>query len=253
VIAEIGTAFSETGIAKERPKAVVLLSGGIDSAVTLAVAQSRGFDCTCLSVKYGQAQVVEVAKATELAADGGVRKARLAGQGVEPSGFVVPLPHVVIEVDGRTFGLELPPVYNPMGIGKSVFLSFATEFAEVAGADRVFVGGNIGPCPRCVENVDAPLVGKSKAEIIHLGLDLGVDMAATHSCTSPRTDADLGQPVACGRCDACIRRAAGFAAVGLGDPALHDGREIVVGVLGPDARLDDDGALTYDRRPDRGL
>jgi 7-cyano-7-deazaguanine synthase len=222
--------------------AVVLVSGGLDSATALAVAHRDGFDCHALSFDYGQRHGHELDAARRVAAAAGVRQ------------------HVVLPLDLRTFGgsaltgdIEVPkdrteaamtsgiPVtYVPAR--NTVFLSLALGWAEVLGAFDIFIGVNAvdySGYPDCrpefieqferlanvatqagVEgrgrfHIHAPLIALTKSEIIRLGTSLGVDYSLTHSCYDP--DAG-GRP--CGRCDSCIIRRDGFAAAGLRDPLI---------------------------------
>jgi len=223
--------------------AVVLLSGGLDSATALAVAKRDGFDCYALSFDYGQRHRHELEAAQRVAQAAGVRG------------------HVVLPIDLRAFGgsaltadIEVPkdrteaamtagiPItYVPAR--NTIFLAIALGWAEVLGAFDLFVGVNAvdySGYPDCrpefieqfeqlanvatqagVEGrgrfrVHAPLIRLSKAEIIRLGSSLGVDYSLTHSCYDP---AAAGHP--CGRCDSCVIRRDGFAAAGLPDPLLN--------------------------------
>jgi 7-cyano-7-deazaguanine synthase len=226
----------------ERPPAVVLLSGGLDSATTLAVAIRDGFDAYALSFRYGQRHTVELAAAERVAAVlGAVR-------------------HVVVDIDLRVFGHSaltddaipvahhgsaddlddaIPATYVPAR--NTIFLSFALAWAETLGAGDIYIGisaVDYSGYPDCrpeyaeayermanlatkaaVEGrqrvrIHTPLVTLSKAQTIRLGLDLGVDYALTHSCYDPVD----GRP--CGSCDSCLLRQRGFAEVGLVDPVL---------------------------------
>jgi 7-cyano-7-deazaguanine synthase len=224
------------------PRAVVLLSGGLDSATALAIAQREGFDCYALSIDYGQRHRDELEAARRVASAAGVAR------------------HVVVPLDLRAIGgsaltdaLEVPKDRNEGDIAagipityvparNTVFLAVALGWAEVLGAADLFVGVNAvdySGYPDCrpefieaferlanvatkagVEGrrftVHAPLIQMSKAEIIRTGLALGVDYRLTHSCYDPRPD---GRP--CGRCDSCRLREKGFAEAGIPDP-LND-------------------------------
>lgn len=228
----------------QKPKAVVLLSGGLDSATTLAIAIAQGFAPHALTFRYGQRHAVEidaahrVAKAFSLAA------------------------HVVVDFDLRTFGgsaltgsidvpkgrsdeqmaAGIPVTYVPAR--NTIFLSFALAWAEVLGANDIFAGMNAidySGYPDCrpeyieafermanlatkaaVEgrqhiHVHTPLIQMSKADIIRRGLELGVDYSLTNSCYDP--DGKTG--TACGECDACQLRLRGFAANGVADPIAY--------------------------------
>lgn len=223
-------------------KAVCLLSGGVDSATALAVARSEGFEAYALSFDYRQRHHVELEAATRLAAQLGA------------------VEHKTLKIDLRAFGgsaltddLEVPksrrreemdegiPVtYVPAR--NTVFLSLALAWAEVLGANDIFIGVNAvdySGYPDCrpefirafenlanlatrvgvertgVFRVHTPLIQLSKAEIIRLGSDLGVDFSLSHSCYDP-----IGT-MACGRCDSCLLRLAGFSEAGLKDPVRY--------------------------------
>jgi 7-cyano-7-deazaguanine synthase len=219
--------------------AVVLLSGGLDSATVLAVARSEGYVPYALSFRYGQRHSVELEAARRVAEVQGVAQ------------------HVVADIDLRVFGgsaltdninvphhdsaddlgEEIPVTYVPAR--NTVFLSFALAWAETLGASAIFIGVNAldySGYPDCrpeylrafeqmanlatkaaVEGapvrIRAPLISMTKAQIIQRGLELGVDYSLTHSCYDPDQD---GSP--CGACDSCLLRARGFAELGLGDP-----------------------------------
>lgn len=224
------------------PRAVVLLSGGLDSATVLAIARARGFEAYALSFRYGQRHAIELERAREVAQRLGAAK------------------HVVVEFDLRTFGGSaltadidvpkdrpaaaaadgIPVTYVPAR--NTIFLSFALAWAETLGSSDVFVGVNAldySGYPDCrpeyiaaferlahlatragVEGeqslkIHAPLIEWSKARIIEEGLALGVDYAITSSCYDP---GPRGEP--CGRCDSCVLRAKGFAEAGVADPLL---------------------------------
>ena len=218
--------------------AIVLLSGGLDSATTLAVARSRGFRCHALSVDYGQRHGAELEAAARVAKLLGACEHRtmrvdLAGIG----GSALTDPRLAVP-EAPTQGI--PITYVPAR--NTLLLALALGWAEVAGAADIFVGVNAvdySGYPDCrpafisafealarvatkagVEardfKVQAPLIELSKAQIIRLGADLGVDFAATVSCYQADS-----QGRACGRCDACRLRAAGFAAAGLADPTRY--------------------------------
>jgi 7-cyano-7-deazaguanine synthase len=221
-------------------KAVILLSGGLDSTTTLAIAKHEGFDAYALSFSYGQRHVVEIEAARAVAARMGV------------------VQHVILPIDLRQFGgsaltadipvpkdraLEemdcgVPITYVPAR--NTIFLSFALAWAEVLGASDVFLGVNAldySGYPDCrpeyfqafedmanlatkaaVEgrqrlHIHTPLIHMTKAQIIRRGLELGVDYGLTTSCYDPAPGG-----AACGRCDACLLRAKGFAEAGTEDP-----------------------------------
>ena len=223
-----------------KPRAVVLLSGGLDSTTVLAIALSRGFETYAMSFRYGQRHVVELEKAAEVARRLGAAR------------------HTVVDVDLRAFGGSaltsdvavpkgrsaadmshgIPITYVPAR--NTIFLSFALAWAEVLGSSDIFVGVNAidySGYPDCrpeyiaayermanlatkagVEGkqkltIHAPLVTMSKSDIIKAGMALGVDFSMTCSCYDPGPN---GEP--CGGCDACVLRAQGFAAAGIPDP-----------------------------------
>lgn len=221
-------------------KAVVLLSGGLDSSTTLAIARDEGYETYALTFRYGQRHEVEIEKARVIAKHFQVAR------------------HIVAEIDLRAFGgsaltddidvpkerdLEheggIPVTYVPAR--NTVFLSFALAWAEVLGAEDIFIGVNAidySGYPDCrpefirafeqladlatkagVEGklhlkIHAPLMEMSKSQIIKRGLELGVDYGLTLSCYDPTPE---GRP--CGFCDACQLREKGFAELGLKDPS----------------------------------
>ena len=222
------------------PSAVVLLSGGLDSATAAAWATSKGYRLSALSIDYGQRHRCELDAAKNVAASLGISDhvvlpidlAAFGGSAlVDPS---MPVPKNRSDAD---IGLGIPVTYVPAR--NTVFLSLALAMAETRGAGAILLGVNAidysgypdcrpeflaafgevarlgtkaGVEGRPIELV-APLVTLSKAEIIRLGLSLGLDYGLTTSCYDPDID---GRP--CGRCDSCLLRAAGFAAVGATDP-----------------------------------
>jgi 7-cyano-7-deazaguanine synthase len=226
-----------------KPVAVVLLSGGLDSATVAALAKSRGFDLAALSFRYGQRHQVELEAARKVAVAAGAIR------------------HQVMDIDLRAFGgsaltadIEVPKDRDESQMAASgipityvparntIMLSFALGLAEVMGSRDIFVGVNAvdysgyPDCrPEYVEafqrmanlatkagveghtlSIHAPLIHMTKAEIIRTGLGLGVDYSITSSCYDP--DA---QGRACGRCDACRLRLKGFAEAGTADPAPY--------------------------------
>ena len=226
----------------ELPRAVVLLSGGLDSTTALAVAKAEGFTPYAMSFRYGQRHAVEIESARRVARALAVAE------------------HVVVDVDLRAFGgsaltadLAVPKGRSTAEIGEgipvtyvparnTIFLSFALAWAEVLGSQDVYIGVNAldySGYPDCrpeyiaayeamanlatkagVEGrqrltLHTPLIALSKAGIIRKGLALGVDYGLTSSCYDPGAD---GRP--CGACDSCQLRAKGFAEAGLPDPLL---------------------------------
>ena len=220
------------------PAAVVLLSGGLDSATTLAIARSQGFKCYALSVHYGQRHAAELDAARRVAAALGARDHRvmnvdLAGIG----GSALTDSSIAVPEHGTT---GIPITYVPAR--NTIMLSLALAWAEVLEARDIFMGVNAvdySGYPDCrpefiaafqelatratkagVEGasfrIHAPLIRLSKADIVREGTRLGVDFAATVSCY--QADAE---GCACGRCDSCRIRRDGFAAAGLPDPTRY--------------------------------
>jgi len=220
--------------------AVVLLSGGLDSATALALAREAGFTCYALSVEYGQRHVAELEAAQRVAAAGGAHEHRimhvdLAGIG----GSALTDPAIAVP---ETPSAGIPVTYVPAR--NTIMLSLALAWAEVLGAEDIFIGVNVldsSGYPDCRPEfiacfarlaalatragvqgrpmrLHAPLIEMTKAEIIRAGTRLGVDYAQTVSCY--QADA-LGR--ACARCDACRLRRAGFEAAGIPDPTRYQG------------------------------
>lgn len=221
-------------------KAVCLLSGGLDSSTCLAIARRRGYACYALSFDYGQRHHVELEAARRVAESLGVEDHVIAqidlrafGGSALTADFDVPKGR---DIDEMEHGI--PITYVPAR--NTVFLSFALAWAEVLEAADIFIGVNAidySGYPDCrpefitafenmanlatragVEgrtklNIHAPLLQLSKADIIRLGRDLGVDYGLTHSCYDPD---EIGRP--CGECDSCTLRRRGFAEAGLIDP-----------------------------------
>lgn len=219
-------------------KAVVLLSGGLDSATTLAIARSQGFECYSLSVDYGQRHSVEIDAARTIARQLGAAEHRimrvdLAGIG----GSALTDPSIAIPLSPTS---GIPPTYVPAR--NTMMLALALGWAEVIGASEIFIGVNavdysgypdcrpqfiaaFGELAACATKagvegqaclIRAPLIALTKAQIIETGTRLGVDFAATVSCYQ----ADDGGR-ACGRCDSCRIRKEGFAASGTADPTRY--------------------------------
>lgn len=231
---------------RSAPRAVVLLSGGVDSTTCLAIAKAEGFAPYALSFRYGQRHLLELEAARRVVRSIGASE------------------HVVVEIDLRVFGgsaltaeidvpkdrplddmrHDVPITYVPAR--NTIFLSFALAWAEVLGAQDIYIGVNAidySGYPDCrpeyirayetmanlatvagVEGrqrltIRTPLIELSKAGIIQRGLELGVDYGLTLSCYDPAPD---GGP--CGRCDSCLLRAKGFAEAGVADPALRAAR-----------------------------
>lgn len=224
-----------------RPAAVVLLSGGLDSATTLAIAQASGFACHCLTVDYGQRHRAEIGAAANLVRTLGadehrVMQVRLGGF----AGSALTDARIAVPTDGVKGGI--PVTYVPAR--NTIMLALALAWAEVLQSGDIFVGVNAvdySGYPDCrpefieafeamanlatkvaVEGtrlrVRAPLIGMTKAEIIRRGSELGLDFSLTVSCYQAN---DAGQ--ACGVCDSCRLRRAGFAAAGIPDPTRYIG------------------------------
>ena len=230
-----------------KPRAVVLLSGGLDSATTLAIAIDQGFEPCALTFRYGQRHHAEIDAAAQIA-----REFRVAR-------------HVIVDFDLGKFGGSALTADLPVPKGRSdrdmavgipvtyvparntIFLSFALAWAEVLESENIFAGMNAvdySGYPDCrpeyieafqrmanlatkagVEGrlrltIHTPLIRMSKAEIIARGLALGVDYGLTRSCYDP----DPATGAACGQCDACLLRLKGFAANGSRDPILYASR-----------------------------
>jgi 7-cyano-7-deazaguanine synthase len=220
---------------------VVLLSGGLDSATALAMAQSLGFECAALTVLYGQRHIAEVEAARRVARSRGVKDHRFVRVELDALGGSALTDDIEVPKDRTDHDMSsgIPVTYVPAR--NTVMLSIALGMAEVVGAQDIFVGMNAvdySGYPDCrpeyiaafeqmgglatkagVEGnkvrIHAPLVALTKVQIIEEGLKLGVDYALTHSCYDPDT-----QGRACGRCDACLIRKSAFARLGLADPAL---------------------------------
>ena len=222
--------------------AVILLSGGLDSATVLAVARSQGFACHALTIAYGQRHAVELDAALRVAAQLGVASHRTLHLDLRAFGGSALTADLAVPKDRDEASMTsgIPVTYVPAR--NTVFLSLALALAETLGAFDLFVGVNAvdySGYPDCrpeylrafealanlatkagVEGgrytIHAPLVHLPKAEIIRLGVSLGVDYRLTHSCYDPTPDG-----LACGRCDACLIRKAGFAAAGVPDPTRY--------------------------------
>lgn len=220
-------------------KAVVLLSGGLDSATVMAIAASEGYDLHALTFDYGQKNVVEVESARRVATAFGVEDHRIASIDLGLFGGSALTDDIEVPKSGP--GAGIPVTYVPAR--NTIFLSFALAFAEVIGCCDIFVGVNAvdySGYPDCrPEYVQAyqtmanlatkmtsegdrrvrirtPLMELSKAGIIRLGTSLGLDYSITHSCYSP---SDAGE--SCGQCDTCILRKKGFEAAGIQDPTIY--------------------------------
>ncbi len=233
-------------MSSNRPPAVVLLSGGLDSATVLAIAREAGFSLYALTFRYGQRHAGEIEAARKIAAASGVVKQALIefdlrqfGGSALTSGLEVPKGD---SVEG--IGVDIPITYVPAR--NTIFLSFALAWAETLECGDIFLGVNAldySGYPDCRPEyleayetmanratragvtgarpvkIHAPLVRMTKAEIIRRGTELGVDYGLTTSCYDPDS---AGR--ACGRCDACLLRLRGFAEAGMEDPARYQAR-----------------------------
>lgn len=222
--------------------AVILLSGGLDSATTLAIAQNEGFDCYAMTFRYGQRHNCEIEAAQKIAQRYSVKEhkiisidlAAFGGSALTDSGIAVPKDRI-----DTTSGI--PVTYVPAR--NTVFLSYALAWAEVLGAWHIFIGVNAldySGYPDCrpafIEafekmanlatakavkgegryHICTPIIAMSKGQIIRKGVELGVDYGLTHSCYDPTP---TGNP--CGHCDACRLRLRGFEDAGFKDPLLY--------------------------------
>ncbi|MBN1553719.1 MAG: 7-cyano-7-deazaguanine synthase QueC [Phycisphaerae bacterium] len=222
-------------------QAVVLLSGGLDSATTLAIARDRGFSCHALSFDYGQRHRFELAAARRVATALGAADHRIVRLDLSAEagfGHSALTDDIAVPKDRDETGKDIPPTYVPAR--NTIFLSVALGYAEVLGAFDIFIGVNAvdySGYPDCrpefieaFENmanlataaavegkgtftIHAPLIRMTKGQIIRTGLGLGVDYGLTHSCYDPQPD---GAP--CGHCDACLLRRAGFKEADATDP-----------------------------------
>ena len=220
--------------------AVVLLSGGLDSATCLAICKDRGFTPYAISFRYGQRHAIELKQAAIIANQAGVAKhvvvnidlGAIGGSALTDTNLLVPKHELASEI-----GTEIPLTYVPAR--NTVFLSYALGWAEVLGAFDIFIGVNAldySGYPDCrpeyiaafekmanlatkagVEGgtlkIHTPLIDLTKAEIIRLGLPLGVDYSQTFSCYDPD---EMGTP--CGHCDSCLLRQRGFEQNAMSDP-----------------------------------
>jgi 7-cyano-7-deazaguanine synthase len=234
----LGSTEDAPGSISGPKRAIVLLSGGLDSSTVLAIARASGFECYALSVHYGQRHSAELDAARRIAVQLGAREHRVMGVDLAGIGGSALTDAGVAVPEVPTTGI--PVTYVPAR--NTLLLSLALGWAEVVGAADIFVGVNAvdySGYPDCrpvfieafehlarlatkagVEGVpfriQAPLIDMSKAEIIRTGSELGVDFSMTVSCY--QADAN---GAACGKCDSCRLRAAGFAAAQLADPTRY--------------------------------
>jgi 7-cyano-7-deazaguanine synthase len=224
------------------PDAVVLLSGGLDSAVTLAVMRADGYAVHALTIDYGQRHAVEIERAARLAAHYGAEH-RVVSIDLRAFGGSALTAELSVPKDRPEGASGIPITYVPAR--NTIFLSLALAWAEVLGAGAIALGVNAvdysgypdcrpeylaaferlarlatrvgvesGSAPRIV----APLIGLTKADIVRRGVELGVPFELTHSCYDPEDGA------ACGRCDSCRIRRRGFEAAGVPDPIPYADR-----------------------------
>ena len=228
-------------MSEKNKKAVVLLSGGLDSATTLTIAHNEGFQCYALTFRYGQRHEREIEAAKRIANSPGVIEHRtididLAGFG----GSALTDPNIEVPKDRANLGdlNRIPPTYVPAR--NTIFLSYALAWAEVLGVFDIFIGVNstdYSGYPDCQAEfiaafektanlataagaerkgryqIHTPIINMTKAKIILTGTRLGVDYSLTHSCYDPDE-----QGRSCGKCDSCRLRLKGFAEAGLKDP-----------------------------------
>ena len=219
--------------------AVVLLSGGLDSATTLAIAHSEGYACYCLSVDYGQRHRAELDAAKRVARALGAVEHRITALDLTAfGGSALTDTSIAVPTDGAQSGI--PITYVPAR--NTIFLALALAYAEVRGAADLFFGANAvdySGYPDCRPEymrafealanlatkaavggqrltLHTPIIHLTKADIIRRGTDLGVDYGLTVSCYQASADG-----LACGRCDSCRLRRAGFEAAGIPDPTRY--------------------------------
>jgi len=223
----------------ELPRAVILLSGGLDSATVLAVARAEGHECHCLSFRYGQRHARELDAARDVAQALGSAEWRVAEIDLAPFARSSLTADLTVPKNRADWN-ETPSTYVPAR--NLLFLSHGLAWAETLEAEAVYIGiseadssgypdcradfleafravaalataaGRAGRCPA----IRAPLLTLSKAETIQLGISLGVDYGLTHSCYDPDAEG-----AACGCCDACVLRRRGFLEAGVPDPTRY--------------------------------
>ncbi|MFV0555062.1 MAG: 7-cyano-7-deazaguanine synthase QueC [Mangrovibacterium sp.] len=223
---------------ENKKKAVVLLSGGLDSTTALHLAKSQGFELYALTLNYGQKNVVEMQKAKKQVELAGVKKHFVVEMQMNQWGGSALTDAAIPVEEGHPDSDKIPTTYVPAR--NMIFLSVAASVAEAVGAQDVFIGVsqvdysgyvdcreefieamekaiNQGTVCAVVDKkpirVNAPFINFTKADEIKLGLKLGIDYKYTHTCYAP-----VETP--CGKCDSCLLRAKAFAEVGIADPAL---------------------------------
>jgi 7-cyano-7-deazaguanine synthase len=230
-------------VASEKKSAIVLLSGGLDSTTTLALARDEGYAVYALTFRYGQRHEAEIEAARRIAEKAGVVEHVVAQIDLKAFGGSALTDDIAVP-KGRTIeemGNGIPVTYVPAR--NTIFLSFALAWAEVVGSNDIFIGVNAldySGYPDCrpeyiaayermanlatkagVEGqqslkIHTPLIHLTKAEIVRKGLELGVDYSLTLTCYDPSPTAE-----ACGNCDACLLRLKGFSENGIRDPARY--------------------------------
>ena len=222
-------------------KAVVLLSGGIDSSTTLAIARDQGLELYAMSFRYGQKNLYEVEAAKKIAEQIGVNKHLIMDINLSLIGGSalttdIPVPKNRLDEGGEIIPVTYVPARN------TIFLSFGLAWAESIGAQDIYIGVNsldYSGYPDCrpefikafeqmanlatkagVEgkpfHIQTPLINMTKAQIIQKGTELGVDYSLTQSCYEPDSDGR-----ACGKCDSCLLRKKGFEEAGIPDPTIY--------------------------------
>ncbi len=221
--------------------AVILLSGGLDSSTVLAIARASGFECHCLTVDYGQRHKVELTAARRVARALGAASHKILSLDLRAIGGSALTSDIDVPKDRDSGRGPIPVTYVPAR--NTILLALLLGFAEVTGARDLFIGANAidySGYPDCRPEflrafedlavlatragteqgvhfrVRAPLLHMTKAEIIRLGTDLGVDYSMTHSCYDPTPDG-----LACGRCDSCLLRRRGFLEARIPDPTRY--------------------------------
>lgn len=220
-------------------KAILLLSGGLDSSTTLAIAKNQGFKVYALSVFYGQRNQVELLAAKRVAAFFDVHEHKLIDLDLRIFGSSSLTDNLKVNAHEQQDNSLIPNTYVPAR--NTIMLSLALAYAEVIKASHIFFGANIhdySGYPDCRPeyikafeqmanlatkesllgnkiSIEAPLVNLSKAEIIKIGISLGVDYSITHSCYDPK------EGIACGVCSACFYRHKGFIDAEIADPTIY--------------------------------
>ncbi|MBI5755387.1 MAG: 7-cyano-7-deazaguanine synthase QueC [Nitrospirae bacterium] len=224
-------------------KAVVLLSGGIDSTTTMAIARSEGYELYALSIDYGQRHILELEKASQVAKYFNVKRHIVARVDLREIGGSALTSDIDVPKDRtqKNIAHGIPVTYVPAR--NTIFLAIALSWAEAIDADTIFIGANVldySGYPDCrpeyirafedmanlatkkgVEGltkfkIKTPLINMTKAEIIRKGAQFGIDYSMTHSCYDPRENG-----AACGRCDSCLLRRKGFSEAGMEDPLKY--------------------------------